>query len=83
VVESDDLAVAPGNAGGRTFDDELIAEVSSHGHHRSSKTSDPNVSRTACLPQGTTGLIPGPTGPVQIGITRGACETPRTGSEKE
>jgi hypothetical protein len=30
MVESDDLSVAPGGAGGRALDDELVAEVSSH-----------------------------------------------------
>lgn len=30
MMEADDLAVAPGGAGRRTFDDELVAEVSSH-----------------------------------------------------
>ncbi len=30
MVESDNLAVAPGGAGGRALDHELIAELSSH-----------------------------------------------------
>ncbi|MER6102956.1 hypothetical protein ABT115_11690 [Streptomyces sp. NPDC001832] len=34
MVESDDLAVAPVGAGDRTFDNKMIAEVSSHDRHR-------------------------------------------------
>ncbi|EKX64062.1 hypothetical protein STRIP9103_07554 [Streptomyces ipomoeae 91-03] len=34
MVESHNLAIAPGGAGGRAFDNELIAESSSHDRHR-------------------------------------------------
>ncbi|MEV0494389.1 hypothetical protein [Streptomyces atratus] len=34
MAESDDLAVAPAGASGRTFDNKMIAEVSSHDRHR-------------------------------------------------
>ncbi|MGI5518282.1 hypothetical protein [Streptomyces sp. CA-106131] len=33
MVESDDLAVAPGSTGPRTLDDELVTEMSSHDRH--------------------------------------------------
>jgi hypothetical protein len=32
-VQSDNLAIAPGGAGGLALDNKVIAEVSSHDHH--------------------------------------------------
>jgi hypothetical protein len=34
VVQAHDLAIAPGGAGGRAFDHELIAELRSRDRHR-------------------------------------------------
>jgi hypothetical protein len=34
MVKSDDLAVAPGGAGRRALNDDVIAELSSHDRHR-------------------------------------------------
>lgn len=66
VVQSDDLSVVPGGAGGRAFDNELIAQLSLHGRRPSLPRSAgvPNVSPAACRRMGSTTLMRGPVGPV-------------------
>ncbi|MER5360529.1 hypothetical protein [Streptomyces sp. NPDC002785] len=64
MAESDDLAVAPAGAGGRTFDDKMIAEVSSHDRHRFLMMllySNCHARRAAVV--GSSGPFSGPTGP--------------------
>jgi hypothetical protein len=64
MVESDDLAVAPAGAGGRTFDNKMIAEVSSHDRHRFLMMllySNCHAQRAAAA--GPSGPYSGPTGP--------------------